>query len=70
MKFMITVGMSKGAFDDTFTGHSELPRILRQVALNIESHGQSPGFEYYLHDTNGRAVGKAKFTLIVDVDQF
>lgn len=65
MKFVMKVTMNNAAFKDD---GSELPRILRKLADDlerydlVERYDLAPGVGFYLLDINGNHVGDAKIT--------
>ena len=56
MKFDLSVKMDNAAFEDS----AELPRILRQIAKQIEEHPESE--RYVAMDVNGNFVGTGRIS--------
>lgn len=60
MKLKLEIKMDNAAFEEN--AGSEVARILRQIADEVDCRDLLPGEEIRLRDINGNTVGQAKIT--------
>ena len=60
MDFRIDIVCNNAAFEDSAS--SEVARILRILADNIEAQGADPDHTFTIQDLNGNRVGHAAFS--------
>jgi len=60
MDFLLNIACDNAAFEDSAS--SEVARILRILADNIEAQGADPDHTFTMQDLNGNRVGTAAFS--------